>query len=351
MPTFFDQRKSLPSAYQANAGVALAAAGESLMFALQQFRKTTEVSASWTGSAARSHEDRTAKLADAASRVIQAIAQAGTLTSSGATRMQVLKTQNDATVASAMSAQYLVMPTGQVVPGPAHYAKATGPHGPALMKMFWMIARLYSGQITANVGQSTATDAQVAAQLAVVAIEFFSDLLDDRDTDGNAPVMPAAPGGYVPGTPAPVQPIEYPAWTLPATTPGSALAGAGALGGAGISGPGGIGLGGGAGIGGAGMGGAGLGGAAGAGVPMAAGLMGGGGAGGSAAGAGAAGAAGGRGMAGGGMAGGAGAGMMPMGAGMGGRGQDSAGSSDQTWLQEDRDPFAPDDEAPDAVLS
>jgi uncharacterized protein YukE len=340
MPTFFDQRKSLPSAYQANAGAALIAAGESLANALQQFKKTADVTASWTGSASKQHEDRVAKLADAASRVIQAIAYASTVTKAGSTQMQVLKTANDATVASAVSGQFLVLPSGQVVPGPAHYAQATGPHGPALMKLFWTIAKLYTGQINANVASSTATDAQVAATLAAVAIKYFADLLSDKDK--NAAIPPAVtPGTVTPGLGSTTVPISH---TTPQDIPGTQLAGAGSLGAAGrLSGAGGLGgvsaLGGAAGR---GMGGIGMD----VGSPMATGLMGMAGTNAVSATGAASGGAAGRGMTG-------GASMMPMGAGAGaaGHGQDGKDAQSETWLQEDRDPFHPDDDPPDAVLA
>ncbi len=352
MPTFFNQRLSMPSAFQANAGVALAAAGEALAHALQQFKKTSDVSSSWSGTASKKHEDRAARLADAASRVIQAIARAGTVTNTGAVQMQMLKTQNDATVASALAGQFLVLPTGQVIPGPAHYAQCTGPHGAALMKVFWMIAKMYTAQINGNVAASSATDAQVAATLAVVAIEYFADLLSSKDKDaptgvpGTQTFTPGLGAGAVP--PATVNPI-----TTPNFPSGTQLAGAGSFGGAGrFAGAGGVGagmtgFGGAGGVGGAGMDG---------GMPMAAGLMGVGGSAGAAGMAGSNTAAGGRGMA-------ATGGVMPVGTGAGaaggvagagagaGRASEKERAQAETWLHEDGDAFVSDDDSPGSVLS
>ena len=403
---FMAQRMSSPIAYQATGGTALASAGASLLAAVQQFRKTSDLSATWTGSSAQAHEQRVQKLIEAASRVAQAIARAQTITGAGSTRMQALKTQNDATVASAVAGRFVVLPSGQVVPGPEHYASATGPHAAAIMKMYWTIAKLYTGQVNANIATSTATDGQTAMQLAAIALEFFADLLNKKGSGADPASMMQPPGGLPGGGSAPLDPFTIPPEPPPIIDPnpggGTSLAGAGGLGGAG-SFPGGLppGLGGGGGLGGVGPGigggglpgggGGGLGGAGGGGgggmvggVPiggaggaMAGGAAGRGGvaggaiAGGAAAGrggaagggamlgggagaGGATGGAAGRGGAGGGGAaggrGGAGGGMTPM-AGMGyGTGKNEEHASSDTWLKEDENPWDPDD-APGSVLT
>jgi uncharacterized protein YukE len=383
---FMAQRMSSPIAFQTSGGTALASAGASLLAAVQQFRKTSDLSSTWTGTSAQAHEQRVAKLIDAATRVTQAIARAQTISNTGAARMQALKTQNDATVASATAARFVVLPSGQVVPGPEHYASASGPHYAAIMKMYWTIAKLYTGQVNANVATSSATDAQVAATLATIAIEFFADLLQKKNDSGAvAPGTIPSPTDIPGGGPAPL-----PSFTMPPESPvipgadvgGTSLAGAGSLGGGAFTGAGGSpGMYGGAGIGLAGTGGVGAGlpggSIAGAGGPgMVGGIpMGGAGAAGGMAGRGGAGAVGGmggvagRGGAGPGAAGGTaggrggggagaaaagraggGGGMAPMvGMGQGGAHHDRQADS-QTWLQEDSNPWDPDD-APDSVLT
>jgi uncharacterized protein YukE len=363
MPDFMSMRMSSPVAFNAQAGAALATAAADLMTALRQYQKTSDLSSAWMGSASQSHTDRVAKLADAATRVIQAITQTQTLTATNGAQLTALKVQNDAITASAMAGQYCVLPSGQVVPGPPHYAASSGPHGAALMKLFWTIANLYSGQINGTVAASTMTDAQAAATIAAVAVQFFSDLLGEKDkapAPGSVNLDPNLPGSGLPTT------VTGPVTTLPALDPlpggtGTQLEGIGDLGGIGPLGPGGIG-----GIGGlgpAGLGGVGaLGGAGGAfgpggglgpggllaggagmvGTAGAAGTMGAGGAGG-AGGSAAAGAAA-RAGAGGGMMP-----MMPMGAHGGGSGEQ--GHSAESWLHEDGDPFDPGDAAPGSVLS
>ncbi len=334
-------RMASPIAYQATAGTALAGAGQAMGAAIQQFTRASDLTSSWTGGSSQAHGDRAAKLIEAAGRVVQAIAQANTIANSGGARLQALKVQNDAIVSSATAGQYQVLPVGQVIPGPAHYAKASGPHGAALMKLFWMIARLYTGQITATTTQTSATDAQVAATMAAVAMQFISDLMAERGNSGaNGPGV-TTPTVTTPGS-RPLDPFTMPVKdpsTVDDGIGGTTLAGVGTLTGAG-------GLGGAGGIGGAG----GLGGVGGigglSGIPAGAGaaglMMGGAGAGqgGGAVGAGAAA----RGAAGTPM------GMMPMGAGHG-AGQSGDRRGTETWLHEDRDPFEPDDDAPGAVLS
>ncbi len=409
---FMAQRVSTPAVFQASGGTALAASGAALLQAIQQFRKSSDLSATWTGSSSQAHEQRVAKLMNAASRVIQAISRGQAVTAGGSTTMQTLKTQNDATVASAVAGRFVVLPSGQVVPGPEHYASATGPHGAALMKMYWMIAKMYTGQINANVATSTMTDGQVAAQLASIALEFFADLIGNKGSGGPNPADMQMPASTLPAGPGQFEmPPEGPGITTPGA--GTGLAGVGTgpgLGGfpggpgfpgggpggttglGGISGPGGTpglggpgGLGGGPGgpmggmVGGVPIGGAGAAGVAGRGgagmpgrggvggvggvIPGAAGAAGGRGgspgvigAGGAAGtgtggGRGGSGGSGGPGSPGGGRGGAGGAGgMTPMVP----MGSSAANNDDRpdahTWLREDDNPFDPGD-APDSVLS
>src|SRR5262245_19456877 len=111
---FMTQRLSSPIVYQASAATALATAATNLIQAVQQFRKASDLSSSWSGQSSNPHLQRIAQTIDAGSRMVQAINQANTISTSAGTRMQALKTQNDATVASALGAQFLVLPTGQV---------------------------------------------------------------------------------------------------------------------------------------------------------------------------------------------------------------------------------------------
>lgn len=385
MPDFMSMRMSAPTQFNAGAGAALASAAASLAQALQQYQKTADLSRTWTGSASQSHTDRLAKLVDAASRVIQAITTAKTITATCGAQMTALKVQNDSITASALAGQFVVMPTGQVMPGPPHYAAATGPHGPALMRMFWQIANLFSGQINGTVAAQTATDGKVAMQIAAIAAQFFADLLSKKDQPnaGQVSLTPGLSDSGLPSTVTPPSttttpefpPFRDPTFRDPTSPGGTELAGVGELGGFGPLGPGGIpmgpgglaggpgGLGGLGGLGGfgpggiggpGGMGGIGAGGllaggsgvigATGTGAAGAAGTMGAGAGGAGAGGAGAAGAAGRAGV---------GSGMMPMSPmGAGGAASHDQRHSAETWLHEDRDPFDPgDDAAPDAVLS
>ncbi|HEX6683109.1 MAG TPA: hypothetical protein VF062_09955 [Candidatus Limnocylindrales bacterium] len=367
MPDFMSMRMSSPAVFNSSAGAALAAAAQALGEALKQYQKTADLSTAWKGSSSTSHTDRLAKLADAASRVIQAMAQANTITTTGGTQLQALKMQNDAIVGAALSGQFQVLPTGQVMPGPAHYAQASGPHGPALMKLFWTIAKLFSAQINGTVAASSMTDAQVAATLATVAVEFFADLLrDDSNGSSGAVTLPpwaSDPSVLPPGaTIGPDGTIQFPGLTGSnspdelGSVGGTALAGAGTLGGGALGlGPAGLGSLGAAGV-------SGLGGVGGVGTMggMGAGGVGALGAGGLLAGPGAAGAMGagatGSGAAGSGAGGGAAraagttpAGMMPMG-GTGAAASNQQRREAETWLREDGDPFDPGD-APESVIS
>ena len=375
MFNYMGQRMSNPPMIAGTGGAALAAAAQALAAALRQYQKTADMGQTWTGSASQAHNDRLAKLVDAASRVIQAITQAQALTTAGGAQLTALKLQNDAITTSALSSQFLVFPSGQVIPGPAHHTAAAGPHYAAAMRAFWAVANAFTGQINGTVTAGAMSDAQLAGTIIGIAAQFFADLLSEKEKNPLAGQVnltpglsdPGAPGALPPGlTPPPFGPIDHPDGTQLAGVsdlggvgplgpggigglgPGGLTGGPGGLGGVGGLGPAGLGGIGGLGPAGIGPGGVGQGGVLAAGRP---GVIGAGAAGTMGAGAGGPGAAGAAGAMGrGGVLGGSG--MMPM-VPMGGQG---AGGSDQghsadTWLHEDQDPFDPDEDAPGSVLS
>jgi hypothetical protein len=341
-------RTSNPLAYQTAATAALRAAVESLTAALTQFRQASNLQSSWTGVAQQAQQQRGNQLADAVTRVVAAMARAGTVTTTGAVQMQASKMQADATVTAALAGGFIVLPTGQVLPGPGH----SGPQLPAYQAM----ARMYTAKINASMVQSTATDAQVAAALAKVAIEFLADLLKKQSGGSATGTMPSMtqPTMSIPTNAAAGSGLAGAGAGAPWSGGGTSLAGAGtgvasSLTGAGLpGGSGGIGLSG-AGLGGPGLGATSLGGAGagsvspslGTGIAM------------STAGA----ASAGPGRVGTGPVGGAlgrgtatTGGTMPLGGrGASGHADDEQPTSD-TWLQEDENPWEPGD-APEGVLA
>jgi uncharacterized protein YukE len=180
MFNYMGQRMSNPTMIAGTGAAALGTALTALAAALRQYQKTADMSQTWSGTASQSHNQRLAQLVDAAGRVIQAMSQAQTITTAGGAQLTALKVQNDAITTSALSSQYLVMPTGQVIPGPAHHAAAAGPHYAAAMRAFWAIAQMFTGQINGTVAAGAMTDAQLAGTVIGIAAQFFADLLSEK---------------------------------------------------------------------------------------------------------------------------------------------------------------------------
>jgi len=330
MQTFMTTRMGQPRRFAEGVQVLLAAA-QALSAAGSRFNQTAALP-SWTGSAKQEQQNHMTTLLSAVQRVLGALGKAQTNTTASAAQMQATKMRLDAIVATATAKQYVVLPTGQVIPGPVHHSIAAAK--PYMWKVFYKQSLAYTGQITATVGQGAATDAQLATALVSVAAEFLANLMQKK-SDGAAAQMPpltSAPGPAAgPGLAA----SQLPAGTALPDSVGTQLAGAGELAGAGFgAGGGGLPLGGAGGVGGQ---------AAMTGVPIGAAGIGPGAGGGVRAGAGPAGAAGRAG------AGAMGAPMMPLGGHAAGGDRDS-GHHDADWLREDGEPFGTDD-LPDGVLS
>ena len=347
MPSFPEIMAAQPSVFQNTTLTTLASSAGALSQAWSLYQSVSTMRGTWSGAGQTAQTGQATNLMGSGQQVITSLAQTQTTINAGAQQLQAAKTRLTALVAAAKAEGFVVLPTGQVILGPAQIA-AIHAH-PGLAAKFQVRMTMYNSQIQAVVFQSTAADIASGLSLAKTGVDLINAIFNKG-------------GGAPPAAATPTMPdVNLPATSIPgATMPSNALAGlgAGAVGdsGTGLAGIGelggaGLGLGGaGAGLGlgglGGGVGGTGLGGAGGPGLNP--GLGGPGGVAGLGAGMTAAGAAG----AAGGAAGGRGASGTSSMVGYGGAGAGAAaGGSDEResrgWLlEEDADPWRA-DEVPD----
>jgi hypothetical protein len=83
------------------------------------------------------------------------------------TQLQAAATQLRTTVQQATGVGFLVLPSGQVMPGPSHYsqAAAAGPGAPAVLQAYQAIAQAYTVMIQTMVTGASMMDATIAGQL------------------------------------------------------------------------------------------------------------------------------------------------------------------------------------------
>jgi hypothetical protein len=79
---------------------------------------------------------------------------------------QAVVTQLRSTVQQVIAAGFLVLPSGQALPGPSHYsqAAAAGPAAPAVLQTYQAVAQAYTAIFQTLVVQASAVDATIAAQ-------------------------------------------------------------------------------------------------------------------------------------------------------------------------------------------
>jgi hypothetical protein len=165
MPTFQALMASNPGAYQ-QAGTALRQAAGRVREARAELERAVS-GLDWSGPAHDAQRAQAGRLADRLGQAAQALDNAGQVASTGGARLQAAVTQLRATVQQAMAAGFLVLPTGQVMPGPTHYsqAAAAGPAAPAVLQTYQAVAQAYSVILQTLVAEASALDAAIAAQL------------------------------------------------------------------------------------------------------------------------------------------------------------------------------------------
>jgi uncharacterized protein YukE len=167
VPTFQALLASNPGAYQ-QAGTVLRQAAERVRDARAALeRAIEELDASWSGGAHQAQRERARRLAERLGQLAHALDHAGQVASTGAGQLQAAVTELRSTVQQATAAGFAVLPSGQAMPGPAHYsqAAAAGPGAPAVLQAYQAVAQAYTGIFQVLVAQASTLDAAIAAQL------------------------------------------------------------------------------------------------------------------------------------------------------------------------------------------
>ena len=167
MPTFQQLLMANPAAYQ-QAGTALRqAAGQARQAQAALERTIADLDTSWSGDARQAQRDRARELAHRLGQVAQDLDRAAQVVITGGQQLQALATQLRSTVQQATAAGFLVLISGQALPGPTHYsqAAAAGPAAPAVLQAYQAVAQAYTAIFQTLVAQATALDASIAAQL------------------------------------------------------------------------------------------------------------------------------------------------------------------------------------------
>jgi hypothetical protein len=134
--------------------------------------------ARWRGDAQTRAESMAKRFTDALSEAATVVRQAGTAASQGGTTLQGMVTQLRTSAQSAQAAGFLVLPGGQVMPGPSHYAQATaaGPGAGAVMAAYQGAARLWTAYFTVLVQTATVQDQAVARAIQGLGMRMESQI-------------------------------------------------------------------------------------------------------------------------------------------------------------------------------
>lgn len=167
MPTFQQLLIANPAAYQQAATALRQAAGQVRQARTALDRDLAELDVSWSGPAHQAQRERARDLAGRLDQVAQALDRAAQVVSTGGQQLQAAVTQLRSTVQQATAAGFLVLPSGQALPGPTHYSQAAGagPGAPAVLQAYQAVAQAYTAVFQTLVVQASTLDAAIAAQL------------------------------------------------------------------------------------------------------------------------------------------------------------------------------------------
>jgi hypothetical protein len=174
LPAFFQLFASNPGAL-AQAGTALQSAAQGFTATGQAFRQgMTAALANWQGNTRNRANAVTDRFVTGTSRMASTVRGASTAVEEGGAALQELVLQLRAGISSAQGAGFLVLPIGQVFPGPPHYAQAAaaGPGAPAVLEMFFAIARMWTMYFQAIVNVATMQDQATARALGGIVMQL-----------------------------------------------------------------------------------------------------------------------------------------------------------------------------------
>jgi uncharacterized protein YukE len=174
VPAFIQLIVSNPGAV-AQTGGALQSAAQGFTATGQAFRQgMTTALANWQGNTRNRADAVTDRFVTGTSRMAGTVRQAAAAVEEGGTALQELVLQLRAGISSAQGAGFLVIPVGQVFPGPPHYAQAAaaGPGAPAVLQMFFAIARMWTMYFQTIVNVATVQDEVTARAIGGIVMHL-----------------------------------------------------------------------------------------------------------------------------------------------------------------------------------
>jgi hypothetical protein len=159
----------------AQSGGALQSAAQGFTATGQAFRQGMATAlASWQGTTRNRANAVTDRFVRGTGSMAGRVRGAAAAVEEGGTALQELVLQLRAGMSSAQGAGFLVVPIGQVFPGPPHYAQAAaaGPGAPAVLEMFFAIARMWTMYFQAVANAATVQDQVTATAIGGIVMEL-----------------------------------------------------------------------------------------------------------------------------------------------------------------------------------
>lgn len=164
MPAFLPLLMSNPAAI-GQAGGALQPAAQGFTDTGQAFRKGMDTAlANWQGRTRNRANGVSRRFATGVGKMAGVIRAAGVAAEEGSALLQPVVVSLRSGVQTAQGMGFVVLPFGQVFPGPPHYAQAAaaGPAGPAVLAEYLTIARGWTAYFQVLVNTATAEDEALA---------------------------------------------------------------------------------------------------------------------------------------------------------------------------------------------
>jgi hypothetical protein len=178
MPAFIQLIVSNPAAL-AQAGTALQSAAQGFTATGQAFRQgMTTALANWQGNTRNRANAATERFVGGVGGMATTVREASATVDQGGAALQELVLQLRAGISTAQGAGFVVIPVGQVFPGPPHYAEAAaaGPGAPAVLQAYFAIARIWTTYFQMIVNVATLQDQVTARAIEGIVIQLDSQL-------------------------------------------------------------------------------------------------------------------------------------------------------------------------------
>src|SRR5690242_15816472 len=179
---------SQPSVYQSTTMATLLSSAKTLASGWSLYQSVSNLKQSWGGSTQLTQAGQATSLASSGQQVLTSLTQTQTQINSAATQVQAAKTKLTAICAAAKAEGFVVLPTGQVILGPAQLSTISV--HPGMAAYYKARAAVYNGQIQAVVATTTATDVQNGLALAKTGVDILNAIMNRNA----AAAAPAATG-------------------------------------------------------------------------------------------------------------------------------------------------------------